>query len=524
MTKIDYNIDNYSESELFKLFGVDSNYTAIENLEKVDQFMKDFIKRKKDENIQDFLQVAASKILSIYVTQANSSSIRELTTLFQQNNQTIFLENIKQHASYVIHTKEGYVKLYLEKVFQILTEKISQRQYEIVHKTEAEFTEQFVYLDTRFRNNLSQSSNNSIFDIPETKQVVSLGLHNIEVPLTWKIFDETRQNNFILIGTKNDKQLCGYKCKPVNYDKYDKISINDDNLNDSSGSALLDIIIRELKLNSNGKHKLDLSYNNYNNRVQIMNSSDKKIHIVFHDSFSEKFSKVNMNQTLGWKLGFRVSDVVLSTNSDSLESQISAQTYVNMYSNSLYLQVDDFVTHSSEAPVILPVPKYTMKNSDLTYCLQKKINTLSGEDLTNVVEFIEDNKDTSHDNPVFQKKIQNLLQTIGKTPDVAKLLLDDIQTSIQNKNIQRIREPFAVIDLRGSPIDSIQSGKYLSEYHEDFMFKKSYVGPTSISKIKINIYDEQGELIDFQGCDFKLQMKLVKRRQPKSAKINLADL
>ena len=99
-----------------------------------------------------------------------------------------------------------------------------------------------------------------------------------------------------------------------------------------------------------------------------------------------------------------------------------------------------------------------------------------------------------------------------------------LQKYIQSENIQRIREPFAVIDLRGSPVDSILEKKYLSEYHEDFEFKKSYPGPSSISKLKISIYDEQGELIDFQGSDFKLQLKLVKRRQPKSDKINVRDL
>lgn len=477
MTKKDYNVDNYSESELFQLFSIDSKDTVMENLENVDQFMKEFMKKNKDENIREFLQNAGSKILSIYISQAKSSSIRELVSLFQQNNETILLENIKQHASYVIDTKEGYVKLYLENVFQILSEKIAQRQYEMIHENENEFIEQFVYLDTRFRSNLLQSSNDSIFDLPETKEVVSLGLHNIEVPLTWKIFDDEKQNNFFLIGTKVDERLCGYKCSTKNYDNYVKFTISDQDLG-VSGEPLLTQRIIETRNNS----ITDLSFNyriqlqNKINKLQIVNKmSNNKLHIVFHDSFSDKFSKVNMNQTLGWKLGFRVSEVVLSEDPQSTftfeadvpKNIINAETYVNIYPNSLYLQVDDFVTHSSEAPVILPTPKYTMTNNDLTYCLQKYI---------------------------------------------------------QSENIQRIREPFAVIDLRGSPVDSILEKKYLSEYHEDFEFKKSYPGPSSISKLKISIYDEQGELIDFQGSDFKLQLKLVKRRQPKSDKINVRDL
>ena len=545
MTKKDYNVDNYSESELFQLFGIDSKDTAIENLEKIDQFMKDFMTKNKEDNIHEFLQNAGSKILSNYISQAKSSSIRELVSLFQQNNQTILLENIKQHASYVIDTKEGYVKLYLENVFQILSEKIAQRQYEMTHENENEFIEQFVYLDTRFRSNLLQSSNNSIFDIPETKEVVSLGLHNIEVPLTWKVFDDEKQNNFFLVsGSIPQEQLtCDYRCNPRSYDDYDKFIIYDEDFGDSSENTIAEMIKTKLNdkpiQNSDGD-KITFNIDMSQNKLRIDPSGTSIVHIVFHDPFSERFSKVNMNQTLGWKLGFRKPEIEIPYIEEDPKKGI-AETYVNIYPNSLYLQVDDFVTHSSEAPVILPTPKYTMTNHDLTYCLQKYIQSEEIQSiviesiqskesinvyLTKILDFVKNKKtiNINHDNAVLKKEIENLLKSETKKPEIVNMLLDEVQQSIQNKNIQRIREPFAVIDLRGSPFDSIVAGKYLSEYHEDFEFKKSYAGPSSISKMKISIYDEQGELLDFQGCDFKLQMKLVKRRQPKSDKINFRDL
>jgi len=514
MTNKDYNIDNYSENELFELFSIDSNDTDVENLEKIDEFMKNLIHKKKDKSMHDFLQNAGSKILSGYLLRASSYSIRDLMSLFQKKNQIIHLENIKQYASYVIDAKEGYVKLYLEKVFQILTEKISQKEFEIAREHENEFIEQFVYLDTRFRNNLSQSANNSIFAIPETKQVVSMSLHNIDVPLTWKIFDDNKQNNFFYVGTKQVQQkLCDFKHSPTkHYEGYTKVSFVDEDLNTLDGSTLNNVVVN--LLNNKTSNTITFVYDTKSNKLQIM-STTEEMHIVFHDSFSDTFSKVNMNHTLGWKLGFRQSEFTITTN------PTRAEAHIYMYPNSLYLHIDDFITNSSEAPIILPLPKYNTTNNDLTYCLQKYIQTknINDDNIEEITKFIKANKHLHHESDVLQKHIQSSFKSTLKTSDI-KLLLDEIQNSIQNKNIQRIKNAFAVIDLRGSPVDSIQQGKYISEYHEDFEYKKSYSGPSSISKIKISIYDEQGDLVDFQGSDFKLQLKLVKHSQSKFASLH----
>jgi len=517
MNNKDYNLDNYTNDELFEIFELDKRKDSMTNLKTLDTFMKKFLSKSGDEKMREFMENAGKKVIKIYLTNLQDLNIQEMLSVFNISSPVSNVMNMEYEAMQYIEKNEGYVRIYLENVLNKLVEKLAIPEKYISGK--AEIVEQSLYLDSRFRDNLLSSSNGTIFHLPEIKHVVSLQLNYIEIPLCWKLFDANKQNNFFLIDISDNKQ--GTNSQTYSYESYKKIKIDDDVFDNLVNPNQNKLIVEEMRKTLQNKINVfhDLSNNLFvkkkGNKLHFDLSGDKHIHIVFHDVLSPEFSKISMNQTLGWKLGFRQTNTQLHV---SDISSCFADAYVSLHNRTFFLQLDDYTSGSSEHPVVLPITTHQDRHSHTFRDSLKNLvdDTSYGSD-SKIRQFLKTN-DTyilDHIHVQTNKKMYKMLMRNEKYRDAGDLVLSDMQQYTQNYKSFHLhhKDTFAVIDLHKTPIDSLLAGQTLTEYYDDNDFTKMYAGVT-LSKIRLSILDEQGELVDFQGEDFKLQLKLKKYAQP----------
>ena len=518
MNNKDYNLDNYTNDELFEIFELDKRKDSMTNLKTLDTFMKKFLSKSSDENMREFMQNAGKKVIKIYLTNLQDLNIQEMLSIFNISSPVSNVMNMEYEAMQYIEKNEGYVRIYLENVLNKLVEKLAIPERNITGQLE--IVEQSLYLDSRFRENLLSPSNGTIFHLPEIKHVVSLQLNYIEIPLCWKLFDANKQNNFFLIYTSHNNH--DTNSQTHSYESYTTITIDDDDFNglvDPDGDKLIVEVMRktlQTKINECIDFSGILFLKKKGNKLHFdCSGNDDYIHIVFHDVLSPKFSKISMNQTLGWKLGFRKTDTQLH---GSDISSCFADAYVSLHTRSLFLQLDDYTSGSSEHPVVLPITTHQDRhNHTFRDSLKKLVSDHSqGSDLK-IKQFLKTN-DTyilDHIHVQTNKKMYTMMMRNEQYSDARDLVLADMQQYTQNYKSFHLhhKDTFAVIDLHKTPIDSILAGQTLTEYYDENNFTKMYAGVT-LSKIRLSILDEQGEMVDFQGEDFKLQLKLKKYVQP----------
>lgn len=516
MNNKDYNLDNYTNDELFEIFAIDEKKGSMINLKQLDTFMKKFLSKSNDEDMREFMQNAGKKVIKIYLTNLQDLTIQEMLSIFNISYPVSNIMNMEYEAKQIIEKKEGYVRIYLDNVLVTLIDKLATPEIKMTGQIET--IEQSLYLDTRFRENVLFPANGTIFHLPEIKHVISLQLNYIEVPLCWKLFDKSKQNNFFLIDISSNKQDTSLQTYSIEH--YKAIEVEDDvfsSLVDQSNDKLiLDVMKEKLhdKIPAEFKNKLYLK--NKGNKLYFESSGNKYIHIVFHDASSPKFAKVNINQTLGWKLGFRKTEAHLHS---SDISKNFADAFVSLHPRTLFLQLDDYTSGSSEHPVILPISTHQDRHNDT---FRDALNSIHNPDKPygdnlKVKQFLKANEVFILDHIHIQtnKKKYIMLMRNEQYRDAGDLIfavMDHYKQKHKSFHLHH-KDTFAVIDLHKTPIDSLLAGQTLTEYYDDNDFTKMYTGVT-LSKIRLSILDEHGDMVDFQGEDFKVQLKLKKNVQP----------
>ena len=541
-------IERYSDAELFSLFDIHYSETKsnpIQTLRKIDEFMKSFLQSTTNTQMKTFIEDAGKRILYSYILLLEDLDMNTLFSIFSITESVSDVYYAKQKAMQIIQEEEGFVKLYLENAMNIMIHKVNTMLTSPDDTSLAESSEQFIYLDTMFRKNLNVPANGTIFDLPAIKQTYSIGLYHIEIPLSWKVFDHEKQNNYFFIGVRTKLDVCGYNYDIPNYvdsNKYIKIEFVDNEFWDATTNESMLNVITD-KINTTTKHQFSsyfLDCRTEYNKIQfniitklidstssttLFDTRNSSIHVVFHDPKSNEFSNVNRNHTMGWKLGFRVDDLYL----DSENPKATATTFYSFLKHSLFLQLDDFTNGSSESPVILPdIPNIpNTENTIVSKYILSKMNELKNETIEKQIQNVIDTNNNDHLKNNLYTQVHNVKRNVDLSEisnQSTQIIMDNIHNSLYNRNIHDhsyIQEPFGVIPIEQSPLKSLQTGQIIIESRNELEFKKVYTEPITLSKLKITLVDEQGMPIDFQGEDFRVQLRIKKRIHTKSVSLKV---
>lgn len=264
----------------------------------------------------------------------------------------------------------------------------------------------------------------------------------------------------------------------------------------TANNLLYKLIIPPLMVEITEKHKNIFEYNNHSRKVTINKNNLNNLIIFYDDTF-----ETTKDNCLGYFLGF-------VNNSNMNDDEITSETIIDQSKNNI---VDTFGTKYINL-VINDMNSTQLYSNIITGVTTDKSKPeipdfLRGYDLDTIYDNCNDiesyNRQNSHLKPLSKKEVE-----------IAKLLNDEIneRRTLTLPVLNNFSYFFARILLTQSPAS--QSAINNSSYSiatlnpgTTLSFKRTYIGPTNISKLRIQVYDDRNQLLSLNQ-DFQLTLKV----------------
>lgn len=262
---------NYTKEQLIETFELSLNYTLQELNEKLED-MTEILMDKYDK-----------KKVDLFIEQAKQKLTPQVKTEEIPKSQDTYLTTPKE-TTFIYTQPSNYFKGDLNPL-------------------EKRFITRGVCIDTLFRPNyFNSSSTDFVYEFPENyKNIVSMKITAIEIPITWFSFSKQKKNNTFKINQTT-------------------ITIPDGNYNNATISAFI---------NQPGKLPPQIVFS--------IDPATTKCSFTAPFSFTLDFSvgSLSIFQTAGWNLGFRKSTYTGSTIT-------SESSWGSSFDNYFFIEIDDF--------------------------------------------------------------------------------------------------------------------------------------------------------------------------------------
>ena len=288
--------------------------------------------------------------------------------------------------------------------------------------------------------------------------VVSIKLSTVNIPTTWYAFDHhlgnTMFTNAVEFETGNIKQIT-----PGNYD--------------ISGLTS--------EINRASQNSFDLSYDEYSQKITIGVGAEKRSFVYYSengelDSSSSCVGGQEINQNLGWNLGFRRYNDASGTSGVSLpiNTRVQAEAVANTYG-----------------------PRYFLL--ELTDFNQTQINSgiVSVADRSSKVMAINNRaiQGTNHDKLTKAQLYTQSALAANNSRD--KNIVDNRVYGPTSKDVLGMIPLVGINKLRPEP---------LVEDFTDINVPRTYSGPVKIDKLRIRLLDDKGNLVNLHDNDWSFTL------------------
>ena len=595
---LDTNVSNYTLSEILEIADLtdDDSLTKENILQNTNKFIKKYY--YEDPTIAAFFTEIQSQLLQ-YIDATletetgtenknnhNNKSLKVKNARKTKVGETTFVEGDEIYAAGQKQTDDRYENEYLRQSDHTQTKKITERKQKIqvfgnqhvpmtreqlgVNDTFAVSVKQdslnpnlqntitrFVNLDSQFRQTsggAEASSTNYTLDLSDRlNNTLSLCLYSYQIPNTWYVIDVTKNNTcFWIIDTDSNITV--------------KISIASGNYTGTQLANILSTTILKagfhvplgatsfpefVEYNSlNGKMTISLYGTIYRKEESTFHVTEKT-QILFFDFTAtlqcENYacgsitnpSSLNMNQSLGWVIGFRTSFVYINPDGNTVEAAVDLNG-----TKYLILVIDDFnqnrvnngLVTITELSSKLKLPNYytplqpricrqirrRQRVEEQTLLQQEeeelaKINSGNFGNVGNVGNFGDDGMllAEKYFSSTFGGEISGRTSIPVVVPSAPRTLtqsqLYTINEILKNKTISstnyRPKAPtssdiMAILPLKGGS-SSVPIGTLLAEFSGSLQQNiRTYFGPVNIDRMAVKLLDDQGNQLNLNGCDW----------------------
>ena len=286
--------------------------------------------------------------------------------------------------------------------------------------------------------------------------VVSISLSTVNIPTSWFAFDHhlgnTRFSNAVNItNSQNIKQIT-----PGNYD--------------ISG------LTREI---NRVESTFDLSYDEHSQKITI-GATEPRIFVYYSENgeLDSSFSSVGgqeINQNLGWNLGFRRYNDASGTSEVSLSAtKVEAEAVANTYGPRYFLlELTDF----NQTQINSGIVSVADRSSKVMAINKRAIQGTNHEKLTKA-----------------QLYTQNAL-TVNNAGD--KKIVDNRVYGPTSKDVLGMIPLVGINKLRPEP---------LVEDFTDINVPRTFSGPVKIDKLRIRLLDDKGNLVNLHDNDWSFTL------------------
>jgi len=344
----------------------------------------------------------------------------------------------------------------------------------------------YPYLTSTGKPNPTTSATNYIAHLTEKlDNVVSIQIENIQIPYTMYNIEEAQGNNSFTIYIQQ---------APT------KIIIPD-------GFYTLTTLINQINTYINTLN-LNIGPLSANGKPVIDNSSNDIVIINFYDSDNDS-EHTKYNNNLGWVLGFRNIVENNGTNTINLEYEIPALGSINaeavacLYvTKYVIIAVDEFNKNVTNGTIIQTKLQTATIKPTTYWSYQDKTQCLNELTCDNISDYI---------NPPATQTVSRT-KTCGANDSVGvgrTLSKAQLYTQAQiNKNRIAVNQqdlrldcdtPSNVLGLLPLEPKCDWGGYYFSDKID---FKREYHGPIEIEKLQIQMFNDKGFPINFNGADW----------------------
>ena len=449
------DISSYTITELMAIANIDEMVEE-EIIEKTNNLIDQYRNTKK--NVAEFFQKIQTQLLD-YVNVNNLS------------------ENVENSHVYVSSVNKGIVN-------------------PLLNQTET----RIIILDSRNITKTNGNKTNYVINLNyPLKNVISLRLHSYTIPYNWYVIDSTKNNHFFWILFHNERN------QESDITKFHRITVSSGNYDKTTLLSQINLKLQQLFASQN------IQWTNQGDMVTL-NPNTGKINfhtnlfggyvykILFFDG-KNKFmlqnqdetdtspnvsqpavmNKLYRNSSLGWILGFRVDEIVVTDTTGI----VTAESIIDLNgSRYLYLIVDDF-----------------------------KRNRVSNN-IVSIVEVANDIKLPNYFNNVeipyeCNDNVVNLLPTIPRTLTASQIYTINEIMNNKNKTDYYAQSPNDSDILAVLPIKSkgFAIGDLIIETNGQLQDnKREYYGPVTIERLNVKLLDDIGNIVNLNSGDWSITL------------------
>jgi hypothetical protein len=551
---MDFNIDNYSEDELFSILELDD--ISIENVSsKIQYYLQKF---QRNINMKTFFTNMKDKLMN-YFSQEEEEEEEDkegFETLMEQYNQDKQNEETQDEnddpASQ--QQQEWYDREYLlqndmnqnnkltdrvqkTKVFNNNHDPMNRQQIGITNNYQVPYSQdtlnptlentisRLVNLDSQFRQSTSDATSISseyTLDLSEPlKNVLNISLYSFSIPYTWYTIDTQYDNNYFQVVNKNNTFEIEISVGNYNSQSF-CIELNNQILakgfipyNDASFVTLIE---NQGKIELQFNQAIDPSGNNIVGLIQGNVFSEETDPYFLFYSPNEKQNitcsnnKLNIgyiDNTLGWIMGYRLPILPIQATGNP------APFVLDLFGPKYFIiTLDDYNSNRINNGLItitelsskLAFPRYYNPTVQQV-CFQEINNSAilnqEFEGSTNGLLYIEKLE-------IVNTQVPQVTATSPRTLTQAQIYtINEISknrskiTNTKNKPPNQ-SDSFAIIPIKKG---NINVGDVYCDFGGSLQEnKRKYFGPVNVSRISLKITNDKGFLVDLHGGEWTITL------------------
>jgi hypothetical protein len=521
---IDTNIDNYTISELSSILDL-STMDNTEIINKTDKYIQKYDK-ENNTSMSAFFQDMQIVLLQ-YSDQLNKNVTAEVNSAAVQTNNWWTNESLIQSGNPVQSDKNTDRKQKID-VYNNPHMPMNREQLGVANNVNLPVsqdalnpnlkntTSRIIVLDSQYRQstNSSDTSADYTLDLSEPLlNVIQLKVYSVSIPYTWYIIDtkygntcfwitipnfETNTNTNVQIslesGNYNTTNIVSALTQSIKNAGFDTTNISEINS---------DYIGMPVYINTiNGKLTINLYGAVYNNLI-----IDNTTIITFFDVNAELICKSDcvsslaINQTLGWLLGFRlpfINVIIIGNTGIAIPDLYGPKYFIVVLDDLNQNHINNGLIGITELSKSLKMPSYY--SADLPYiCIDPNPNKINVNIGTNGLLLMDKLNQTYTTRQQYVPSAPRIL-TQSQLYTINEIIKNNERSYEYKLKAPVVSDTFAILPLK---LSNPKFGDVYTEFSGSIQDnKRDYFGPVNISRLRIKLLDDKGNVVNLNGCDW----------------------
>lgn len=531
---LDTNVNSYTIADLFVILNLSTKPSTSEVKKKAGDLIAQFEKDGNDTMAAFFSEMQDRVLGYLDNPEKDSSAI--------QTNQWFTNQYLKQADTVQnnkITTRKQKVGLYDDNHLTMNREQLGvDNNYtvpvaqDVLNPTLENTFSRFINIDSQFRqasNGAESSATDFTLDLSDPlKNVLSLRLYSVQIPVAWYNFDTYYSNTCYWIRFSSGYTVA-MGIPPGNYSTVPSAGNNlvyalntDPNVGfGQSGFQGTGVANPPVSFNA-ATGKLTFSFVNVSYKDATTGQTyaiDATTELIFYDVEGKLNcgtycnASYSINQTMGWLLGFRSPSIFID-----IANGNTAEALVDLYGPKyLILCIDDYNQNHinnglitiSEASKYVKLPDYYSPDLPIA-CTSVAAELQQQQASIRAIQGSNSNAWLDKIDASF-KPLPTVLPTAPRTLTQTQIYaINEIRKNNERNTSYRSKAPtnsdtFALIPIKHSASNT--TGEIYVEFGGSLQDnKRIYFGPVNIDRLRIKLYNDKGNLLNMNGADWSITM------------------